>query len=38
MASQYNSRPRPAVAAVEDGDHRLARERDSLSDLTTPER
>ncbi|MFB6268333.1 MAG: diaminopimelate decarboxylase [Halobacterium sp.] len=38
MASQYNSRPRPAVAALEDGDHRLARERDSLSDLTTPER
>nr|WP_325064211.1 hypothetical protein [Halobacterium bonnevillei] len=38
MASQYNSRPRPAVVAVADGDHRLARERDSLSDLTTPER
>ncbi|MCD2198417.1 diaminopimelate decarboxylase [Halobacterium sp. KA-4] len=38
MASQYNSRPRPAVVAVEGGDHRLARERDSLSDLTTPER
>lgn len=38
MASQYNSRPRPAVAAVEGGDHRLARERDSLADLTTPER
>ncbi|NIB98791.1 diaminopimelate decarboxylase [Halobacterium sp. R2-5] len=38
MASQYNSRPRPAVAVVEDDDHRLARERDSLSDLTAPER
>lgn len=38
MASQYNSRPRPAVVAVEGGDHRIARERDSLSDLTTPER
>jgi len=38
MASQYNSRPRPAVVAVADGDHRLARERDSLSDLTNPER
>ncbi|MCD2202106.1 diaminopimelate decarboxylase [Halobacterium sp. KA-6] len=38
MASQYNSRPRPAVVAVEGGDHRLARERDSLSDLATPER
>ena len=38
MASQYNSRPRPAVAAVESGDHWLARERDSLSDLTTPQR
>ncbi|MCG1002352.1 MULTISPECIES: diaminopimelate decarboxylase [Halobacterium] len=38
MASQYNSRPRPAVAVIDGGDHRLARERDSLSDLTTPER
>jgi diaminopimelate decarboxylase len=38
MASQYNSRPRPAVVAVADVDNRLARERDSLSDLTTPER
>ena len=38
MASQYNSRPRPAVVALEDGDHRLARERDSLSDIATPER
>jgi len=38
MASQYNSRPRPAVAVLDGGDGRLARERDSLSDLTTPER
>lgn len=38
MASQYNSRPRPAVAVLADGDHRLARERDSLSDLTAQER
>ena len=38
MASQYNSRPRPAVAVLDGGDDRLARERDSLSDLTTPER
>ncbi|MGB9963782.1 diaminopimelate decarboxylase [Halobacterium sp. CBA1126] len=38
MASQYNSRPRPAVAVLEGGADRLARERDSLSDLTTPER
>jgi len=38
MASQYNSRPRPAVAVLDGGDDRLARERDSLTDLTTPER
>jgi diaminopimelate decarboxylase len=38
MASQYNSRPRPAVVAVADDDRRLARERDSLSDFITPER
>lgn len=38
MASQYNSRPRPAVVALDGGDARIARERDSLSDLTAPER
>ncbi len=38
MANQYNSRPRPAVVALADGDHRLVRERDSLSDLTASER
>ncbi|MFB6071868.1 MAG: diaminopimelate decarboxylase [Halobacterium sp.] len=38
MASQYNSRPRPAVVALEGGDARLARERDSLPALTAHER
>ncbi|WP_232701056.1 diaminopimelate decarboxylase [Halobacterium wangiae] len=38
MVSQYNSRPRPAVVAVEGGDDRLVRERDELSTLTAPER
>jgi diaminopimelate decarboxylase len=38
MASNYNSRPRPAVVAVDGGDARLARERESLDDLTRLER
>jgi len=38
MASQYNSRPRPAVVAVEGGDDRLVRVRDELPTLTAPER
>jgi diaminopimelate decarboxylase len=34
MASQYNSRPRPAVVALSDGDARLAVRREELSDVT----
>jgi diaminopimelate decarboxylase len=38
MVSQYNSRPRPAVVAVEGDDDRLVRERDELATLTAPHR
>jgi len=38
MASNYNSRPRPAVVALEGGGDRLARERESLGALTELER
>ena len=38
MASQYNSRPRPAEVALEDGDARVARRRETLADLTEGER
>ena len=34
MASQYNSRPRPAVVALDGGDARLAVRRETLADLT----
>jgi diaminopimelate decarboxylase len=34
MASNYNSRPRPAVVAVADGDARLATRRETLADVT----
>jgi diaminopimelate decarboxylase len=34
MASNYNSRPRPAVVAVEHGEPRLAARREQLSELT----
>jgi diaminopimelate decarboxylase len=34
MSSQYNSRPRPAVVAVDGGDARVAVRRETLSDLT----
>jgi diaminopimelate decarboxylase len=34
MASQYNSRPRPAVVALADGEARVAVRRETLSDLT----
>lgn len=33
MASNYNSRPRPAEVLCDDGTHRLVRERESLDDL-----
>ncbi|MFC6754926.1 diaminopimelate decarboxylase family protein, partial [Halorubrum tibetense] len=38
MASQYNSRPRPAEVALADGDATLVRRRERLADLTTVER
>jgi diaminopimelate decarboxylase len=38
MASQYNSRPRPAVVATEGGDASLAVRRERLGDLTRLER
>ena len=38
MASQYNSRPRPAEVALEDGTAATARRRETLGDLTTVER
>jgi diaminopimelate decarboxylase len=34
MSSQYNSRPRPAVVAVDGGDARVAVRRETLADLT----
>jgi diaminopimelate decarboxylase len=38
MVSNYNSRPRPAVVAVDGGDAWLARQRETLDDLTRLER
>ena len=38
MASQYNSRPRPAEVAVDDGTAAVVRRRETLGDLTTVER
>ncbi|GAB3701236.1 diaminopimelate decarboxylase family protein [Halorubrum pallidum] len=38
MASQYNSRPRPAEVALADGTARLVRRRETLADLTAVER
>ena len=38
MASQYNSRPRPAEVALDDGTATVARRREALSDLTAVER
>ncbi|OTE99217.1 diaminopimelate decarboxylase [Halorubrum sp. SD683] len=38
MASQYNSRPRPAEVALDDGTATIARRRETLGDLTTVER
>lgn len=37
MASQYNSRPRPAVVAIEDGRSRLVRRRETVADITACE-
>ncbi|WP_424014551.1 diaminopimelate decarboxylase [Halorubrum xinjiangense] len=37
MASQYNSRPRPAEVALDDGTAAIARRRETLGDLTTVE-
>jgi diaminopimelate decarboxylase len=37
MASQYNSRPRPAVVALEDGEARLVRRRETVADVVEPE-
>ncbi|MFW5937667.1 MAG: diaminopimelate decarboxylase [Halanaeroarchaeum sp.] len=38
MSNQYTSRPRPAVVALEGGDDRVVRGRETISDLTTKER
>jgi diaminopimelate decarboxylase len=38
MASQYNSRPRPAEVALDDGTATIARRRERLADLTAVER
>lgn len=37
MANQYNSRPRPAVVALDDGQSRLVRRRESIDDITDTE-
>ncbi|MDZ5812284.1 diaminopimelate decarboxylase [Halorubrum sp. AD140] len=37
MASQYNSRPRPAEVALDDGTATIARRRETLTDLTAVE-
>ena len=38
MASHYNSRPRPASVALEDGEVRLTRARETVDDVIRPER
>jgi len=38
MANQYNSRPRPAEVAIDDGHAAIARRREDLRDLTAVER
>ncbi|MFC7324767.1 diaminopimelate decarboxylase [Halorubrum rutilum] len=38
MASQYNSRPRPAEVALDDGTATVARRRERLADVTSTER
>ncbi|MFB6112638.1 MAG: diaminopimelate decarboxylase [Halodesulfurarchaeum sp.] len=37
MANQYNSRPRPSVVALENGEDRLVRRREAISDITATE-
>lgn len=37
MASQYNSRPRPAVVALSDGEDRLVRRRETVADIVQTE-
>lgn len=37
MASQYNSRPRPAVVALSDGEDRLVRRRETVADIVQAE-
>ncbi|HOI84257.1 MAG TPA: diaminopimelate decarboxylase, partial [Campylobacterales bacterium] len=38
MSSNYNSRPRTAEVAVEDGKHRIIRQRESFEDLIALEK
>ncbi|OLZ41845.1 diaminopimelate decarboxylase [Natrinema saccharevitans] len=38
MANQYNSRPRPASIVLADSEARLARRRETVTDVTRPER
>ncbi|WP_418284442.1 diaminopimelate decarboxylase [Halorubrum sp. DTA46] len=38
MANQYNSRPRPAEVAIDDGEAAIVRRRERMTDLTTVER
>ncbi|MFA9503754.1 alanine racemase [Natrinema sp. H-ect1] len=38
MANQYNTRPRPASIVLADGQARLARRRETVTDVTRPER
>jgi len=38
MASQYNSRPRPAEVLVKDGHYELIREQETLKDLLNGQR
>jgi len=38
MANQYNSRPRPAEVALDDGAATVVRRRETLADLRTVER
>jgi diaminopimelate decarboxylase len=38
LASQFHSQPRPAEVAIEDGDTRVVRERETMADVTRLER
>jgi diaminopimelate decarboxylase (EC 4.1.1.20) len=37
LASQFHSQPRPAEVALEDGDSRVVRRRETLADVTRVE-